>query len=134
MLDPIINDIPKIKDWCLKNKKITVTIAVVLALVIGSGLVLGEMFEGDHDDYRYEQYQQLTDQERNNGGKFGGDDGGDDTATLNPQLALTNLLIVASVGAIVVSGVFVYISLSKKKIKPLPVLYNPINNNDKEVE
>ncbi|MCM1988343.1 hypothetical protein [Oceanirhabdus seepicola] len=140
MLEQIKKDILKIKDWCEKNKKISVTIA----LVIGSGLVLGEMFDSGYDEHRYEQSQQITNQESTNArkfsgegnGRFGGDGeggGGDDRATLNPQLALTNLLIVLGSGAIVGAGVFIYISSSKKKIKPLPVLYNPINKDDKEV-
>ena len=133
----IKKDILKIKDWCLKNKKISVAIGVALALVIGSGLFLGERFERNHYDDRYEYSQQVTSQGVNSGDKFvsnGRFGGGDDRATLNTQLALTNLLIVLGSGAIVGAGVFIYISSSKKKIKPLPVLYNPINKDDKEVE
>lgn len=137
MLDQLKNDMLKIKDWCLKHKKISVALAIVLALVIGSGFVLENRFDNDDDNENFHEFRNNEDATGNNfskGDNFGDGGGPGDRANLNPQLALIYLLIVLGVGAIVGIVVFLYISSKKKKVKPLPVLYNPIKNNDKEVE
>lgn len=137
MLEQLENDVIRLKDWCKNHKKISIAIVIVLALFIGSASILEAMFDSDNDELNQARYNQSYSTEKfTNRNNFGGDgfDGDDRIASLNPQLAITNLLIVTGFAVIVGLGVFTFIYSSKKKVKPLPVLYNPIKNSEEEVK
>lgn len=137
MLEQLENDVIKIKDWCKNHKKISIAIVIVLALFIGSAFIFEAMFDGGDDKFNHARYNQSYSTEKfGNRNNFSGDgfDGGDHKASFNPQLAITNLLIVTGFAVIVGVGAFIFIYSNKKKATPLPVLYNPIKDSDQEVK
>lgn len=134
MLEQLKNDAMRIKQWCENHKRISSTIVIALILIIGSIFVLEEMLDYGDDEFNYQSKQGYSTEQfmyKSNFKVY--DEGGDDMATLNPQLAIISLIIVIGVALIVGVGVFIFIHSIKKNIKPLPVLYNPIKDCDKEV-